>query len=138
MSYNEFHKGKLHKLTRGMSETENKVKELTKQYDVPFDEDEDLNSNCWDIYKKSGVRYIVVNKDLYIVKDYFTAREEDGIYEHNKNDDGDIEFMVEFYNGGTGFEEVVEDIVDSYEKDVCSNYANCNGRCRHVTCRNDV
>ena len=29
MSYNEFHKGKLHKLTRGMSETENKVKELT-------------------------------------------------------------------------------------------------------------
>ena len=89
MSYNEFHKGKLHKLTRGISETENKVKELAKQYDVPFDEDEDLNSNCWDIYKKSGVRYIVVNKDLYIVKDYFTARE--------------------------------EDIVDSYEKDVCSN-----------------
>ena len=43
MSYNEFHKGKLHKLTRGMSETENKVKELTKQYDVPFDEDEDLS-----------------------------------------------------------------------------------------------
>lgn len=121
MSYNEFHKGKLHKLTRGMSETENKVKELAKQYDVPFDEDEDLNSNCWDIYQKSGVRYIVINKDLYIVKDYFTAREEDGIYEHNKNDDGDIEFMVEFYNGGTGFEEVVEDIVDSYEKDVCSN-----------------
>ena len=80
-----------------------------------------MNSNCWDIYKKSGVRYIVVNKDLYIVKDYFTAREEDGIYEHNKNDDGDIEFMVEFYNGGTGFEEVVEDIIDSYEKDVCSN-----------------
>ena len=104
-----------------MSETENKVKELAKQYDVPFDEDEDLNSNCWDIYKKSGVRYIVVNKDLYIVKDYFTASEDDGIYEHNKNDDGDIEFMVEFYNGGTGFEEVVEDIVDSYEKDVCSN-----------------
>ena len=64
MSYNEFHKGKLHKLTRGMSETENKVKELTKQYDVPFDEEEDLNSNCWDIYQKSGVRYIVVNKDL--------------------------------------------------------------------------
>ena len=89
MSYNEFHKGKLHKLTRGISETENKVKELAKQYDVPFDEDEDLNSNCWDIYKKSGVRYIVINKDLYIVKDYFTARE--------------------------------EDIVDSYEKDVCSN-----------------
>lgn len=29
--------------------------------------------------------------------------------------------MVEFYNGGTGFEEVVEDIVNSYEKDVCSN-----------------
>ena len=121
MSYNEFHKGKLHKLTRGVSETENKVKELAKQYDVPFDEDEDLNSNCWDIYKKTGVRYIVINKDLYIVKDYFTAREDDGIYEDNKNADGDIEFMVEFYNGGTGFEEVVEDIVDSYEKDVCSN-----------------
>ena len=64
MSYNEFHKGKLHKLTRGMSETENKVKELAKQYDVPFDEDEDLNSNCWDIYQKSGVRYIVINKDF--------------------------------------------------------------------------
>ena len=41
MSCNEFHKGKLHKLTRGMSETENKVKELAKQYDVPVDEDED-------------------------------------------------------------------------------------------------
>ena len=124
MSYNEFHKGKLHKLTRGMSETENKVKELAKQYDVPVDEDEDnywLSDVCWDIYEKSGVKYVVVNKDLYIVKDYFTAREEDGIYEHNKNDDGDIEFMVEFYNGGTGFEEVVEDIIDSYEKDVCSN-----------------
>lgn len=124
MSYNEFHKGKLHKLTRGMSETENKVKELAKQYDVPFDEDEDnywLSDVCWDIYEKSGVKYVVVNKDLYIVKDYFTTREDDGIYEHNKNDDGDIEFMVEFYNGGTGFEEVVEDIIDSYEKDVCSN-----------------
>ena len=32
MSCNEFHKGKLHKLTRGMSETKNKVKELAKQY----------------------------------------------------------------------------------------------------------
>ena len=124
MSCNEFHKGKLHKLTRGMSETKNKVKELAKQYDVPVDEDEDnywLSDVCWDIYEKSGIKYVVVNKDLYIIKDYFTAREEDGIYEHNKNDDGDIEFMVEFYNGGTGFEEVVEDIVDSYEKDVCSN-----------------
>ena len=124
MSYNEFHKGKLHKLTIGMSETKNKVKELAKQYDVPVDEDEDnywLSDVCWDIYEKSGVKYVVVNKDLYIVKDYFTTREDDGIYEHNKNDDGDIEFMVEFYNGGTGFEEVVEDIVDSYEKDVCSN-----------------
>ena len=121
MSYNEFHKGKLHKLTRGMSETENKVKELTKQYDVPFDEEEDLNSNCWDIYQKTGIKYIVVNKDLYIVEDYFTAREDDGIYEHNKNDDGDIEFMVEFYNGGAVFEEVVENIVNSYEKDIRSN-----------------
>ena len=124
MSCNEFHKGKLHKLTRGMSETKNKVKELAKQYDVPVDEDEDnywLSDVCWDIYEKSGVKYVVINKDLYIVKDYFTAREDDGIYEHNKNDDGDIEFMVEFYNGGTGFEEVVEDIVNSYEKDVCSN-----------------
>ena len=107
-----------------MSETKNKVKELAKQYDVPVDEDEDnywLSDVCWDIYEKSGVKYVVVNKDLYIVKDYFTTREDDGIYEHNKNDDGDIEFMVEFYNGGTGFEEVVEDIVNSYEKDVCSN-----------------
>ena len=124
MSCNEFHKGKLRKLTRGMSETENKIKELAKQYDVPVDEDEDnywLSDVCWDIYEKSGIKYVVVNKDLYIIKDYFTAREDDGIYEYNKNDDGDIEFMVEFYNGGTGFEEVVEDIVDSYEKDVCSN-----------------
>ena len=124
MSCNEFHKGKLHKLTRGMSETENKVIELAKQYDVPVDEDEDnywLSDVCWDIYEKSGVKYVVINKDLYIVKDYFTAREDDGIYEYNKNADGDIEFMVEFYNGGTGFEEVVEDIINSYEKDVCSN-----------------
>ena len=124
MSCNEFHKGKLHKLTRCMSETKNKVKELAKQYDVPVDEDEDnyqLSDVCWDIYEKSGVKYVVVNKDLYIVKDYFTAREDDGIYEYNKNADGDIEFMVEFYNGGTGFEEVVEDIINSYEKDVCSN-----------------
>ena len=124
MSCNEFHKGKLHKLTRGMSETENKVKELAKQYDVPVDEDEDnywLSDVCWDIYEKSGIKYVVINKDLYIVEDYFTAREDDGIYEHNKNDDGDIEFMVEFYNGGAAFEEVVEDIVNSYEKDIRSN-----------------
>lgn len=124
MSCNEFHKGKLHKLTRGMSETKNKVKELAKQYDVPVDEDEDnywLSDVCWDIYEKSGIKYVVINKDLYIIKDYFTVREDDGIYEYNKNADGDIEFMVEFYNGGIGFEEVVEDIVNSYEKDVCSN-----------------
>ena len=124
MSCNEFHKGKLHKLTRGMPETENKVVELAKEHDIQFEKDEDnywLDDVCWDIYKKSGIKYVVVNKDLYIIKDYFKAREDDGIYEHNKNDDGDIEFMVEFYNGGTGFEEVVEDIVNSYEKDVCSN-----------------
>ena len=124
MSCNEFHKGKLHKLTRGMPETENKVVELAKEHDIQFEKDEDnywLDDVCWDIYKKSGIKYVVVNKDLYIIKDYFKAREDDGIYEHNKNDDGDIEFMVEFYNGGTGFEEVVEDIIDSYEKDVCSN-----------------
>ena len=121
MSYNEFHKGKLHKLTRGMSETENKVKELTKQYDVPFDEEEDLNSNCWDIYQKTGIKYIVVNKDLYIVEDYFTTREDDGIYEHNKHDDGDIEIIVDLYTGGAAFEEVVENIVNSYEKDIRSN-----------------
>ena len=124
MSYNEFHKGKLHKLTRGMPETENKVVELAKEYNIQFEKDEDnywLDDVCWDIYKKSGVKYVVVNKDLYIIKDYFTVNEDDGIYEHNKNADGDIEFIVDFYNGGTGFEEVVEDIVNSYEKDVCSN-----------------
>ena len=67
MSCNEFHKGKLHKLTRGMSETKNKVKELAKQDDVPVDEDEDdqwLSDVCWDIYEKSGVKYVVVNKRI--------------------------------------------------------------------------
>ena len=119
MSCNEFHKGKLHKLTKGISETENKVIELAKQYDVPLNED--LNCMCWDIYQKSGVKYVIVNKDLYIVKDYFTASEDDGIYEYNKNVDGDIEFMVEFHNGGAAFEEIVENIVNSYEKDIRSN-----------------
>ena len=119
MSCNEFHKGKLHKLTRDISETENKVIELAKQYDIPFDED--LSCMCRDIYQKTGVKYVIVNKDLYIVKEYFKASEDDGIYEHNKNADGDIEFMVEFYNGGAAFEEIVENIVNSYEKDIRSN-----------------
>lgn len=42
--------------------------------------------------------------------------EEDDIIRAQRNEDGDIEYELRYYNGGAGFEECLEEAIDNMDK----------------------
>jgi translation initiation factor 2 beta subunit (eIF-2beta)/eIF-5 len=50
--------------------------------------------------------YIELNGIVYKISD--TELNDDDIYEMSKKEDGTLEYIVKFYNGGCGFEEALD------------------------------
>jgi len=73
---------------------------------------EEFNDDYYDSFQEmlldqSYERYIVHNDILYSV----TRQElntEDSLFNMSKNEDGDFDFEVRYYNGGCGFDEAIE------------------------------
>ena len=60
--------------------------------------------------------YFIHNDTLYKIKEHRNLRDEDvGVATRNKK--GDIEFAVQFYNGGCCLEEALETVLDNLEKE---------------------
>lgn len=128
MSYTELHTGTLHMLP---IEGEEHVKEFLKQqlieknpdkkeeysqldkWDDIFDEIyyADINDNYyWD--RKKWKLYEILNHKEYSDEEY--------IDEWEKQPNGDIKFITQFYNGGCGLDEVIEYGIESVNRNEAS------------------
>lgn len=114
MSQIEFHTGTARKVkfSEGLSLQE-KVDEL-KLRGFIF-EYEDVESN--DLHCDE-LAYMYNSGDFYQLLKHTRLDEDQDISIASKNPDGTIDFTLQFYNGGCGFEEAFEEAVDKVEKEV--------------------
>lgn len=61
-------------------------------------------------------KFAFVGDKLYEMMDYKDISDED-ICDASRNSDGSISFVVRYYNGGCGFDEVLEDAVEELSKE---------------------
>ena len=101
MSSTEFHTGKLRKLNMGIYSNENFEEQIkflkSSGYSI---DDVELEDEYFDSHE-----LVRINKEFYVLQDHKFVNDEQDIYEAHENKDGTIDFMVQFYNGGCGFEE---------------------------------
>ena len=113
MSSTEFHTGKLKEIDMGPYENENlaeQAKFLINKGFINCDFDEEC-----DYFECSNIARI--GNTFYEIIDHYSASDEDqDIGQANKNEDGTISFMLQFYNGGCGFDEALEDTLQTINK----------------------
>ena len=109
MSETEIVKGKLIPVDQGKSESLIDVcKRICDKFGVTgetfdgYDYDELMRD---ELYNKA----VVINNIVYLIESKSFNYED--IFEAEKNDDGSINFLVKFYNGGCGLEEAIEEAV---------------------------
>jgi len=117
MSSTEFHRGKARKIVLdGELSLEEKVKELKKRGFV-FEYDDVEGDEFIDIACDRLV-YLHEAKEFYELLEHHENRD---AVQHlavaDKNSDGTINFILQFYNGGCGFDEVFEDAIKKNEKE---------------------
>lgn len=105
MSNTEYHKGKLKKCFDEEMSFEDGINILKKQYPL-----KEYDFNIEDKYIDSDILHYI-NNTWYKVTDH-KCFEPDYIDEFEINSDGEIEFMVGFYNGGTCLSEMLEQGMD--------------------------
>lgn len=105
MSSYETHRGTLKKVE--CNSIEQFLKDLLDFYKVSYnytDSITDLLYNDSRIYDK----YILINGTLYEWVKHYRVFDIEEIVKCNKNSDGTINIIAQFYNGGTYLEEVLE------------------------------
>ena len=104
MSYTETHIGTLKEVKNQPDSFEEKIKiipdykEKIENYEIDID----------DKYICYSTGYVYLNKKLYEIQD--KKLQDEDISEATKNDDK-IEYIVQYYNGGCGLEEALEDVL---------------------------
>lgn len=102
MSCTEFHKGKLIKIKEYSSE-----EELAKDKGISAD---DIFDWCYD-----NDMYFIKNT-LYKIENHYKTDDEDETFCYLfPKEDGSIEFISQFYNGGTWLGEMLEDAINEYK-----------------------
>jgi len=128
MSQKEFHTGKLYpvKIESSLEET---CRSIAKRFDVELGEDwqEDF-MNRFDEYsnKRNSQKeeYFIHGENLYRVIDHVESDGDDYFMKLSRNSDGSVQFIGQFYNGGTCFSEMLEEALDdlkpSYQNQIKS------------------
>ena len=129
MSRTEFHTGKLYPVKIEKSLEEN-CKSIAKRFDVELGEDwqEDFR-DAFDEHKGKigsvqGEEYFIHGENLYRVIDHVESDSDDYFMKLSRNSDGSVQFIGQFYNGGTCFSEMLEEALDdlkpSYQNQIKS------------------
>lgn len=114
MSQTEFHTGKLYpvKIEKSLEET---CRAIAARHNIELGEDwqEDFR-DAFDEYKdKIGSvqdeEYFIHGENLYRVIDHEESSDEEYFMKLNRNSDGSLSFIGQFYNGGTCFSEMLEE-----------------------------
>ena len=124
MSQTEQWSGKIKKIEdwpEGVETNNQKVDYLLQKYNIlnPYrgegdDWKETFYENFWGNKKKGET--LLIGEDFYEILEIVDLQH-DIIAEANENsEDGSINFVVSFYNGGTCFTEVLETALDKMEK----------------------
>ena len=116
MSRTEFHTGKLYpvKIEKSLEET---CRSIAKRFDVDLGEDwqEDF-MDAFDEYsnKRNSQKeeYFIYREKLYRVIDHTESERAEYFMNVTRNSDGSLQFMGQFYNGGTCFSEMLEEALD--------------------------
>lgn len=116
MSRTEFHTGKLYpvKIEKSLEET---CRSIAKRFDVELGEDwqEDF-MDAFDEYsnKRNSQKeeYFIYREKLYRVIDHTESERAEYFMNVTRNSDGSLQFMGQFYNGGTCFSEMLEEALD--------------------------
>lgn len=108
MSQTEFHSGKIKKVET--DDVESFCKEKCNQVgitELSSYNDSWLAQLRWD--NKINDQYIVLHGDLYMILEHYENDDPEYFCNVTNNDDGTINFITSFYNGGTCLEEMLED-----------------------------
>lgn len=121
MSEMEYHVGKLKKLDYLDGKDKNEqMKEICRRERVFIEPElkEDLDERgAWDdIFYEEDLceKYVICNGTVYEIIEHEEMSELGSRIEYNDNDT--IKFYLSFYNGGGGFNDCLEDLVNDYEK----------------------
>lgn len=113
MSYTEVHTGKLKLIETDYNLEHLQVfLELNKEFYVDdLQEKIDDNYNYFEIYnnKTKKIACILHNNKLYYVEDHYQSSEADYLQDVKEDSEGNINFNLIFYNGGTCFSEMLEE-----------------------------
>jgi hypothetical protein len=116
MSRTEFHTGRLYPITIKVS-LEDTCRTIAKRFDIELGEDwqEDFKDKFDEYSNKKGhasEEYFIHDENLYRVMDHVESEDSDYFMRLNKDEDGSISFIGQFYNGGTCFSEMLEEALD--------------------------
>lgn len=110
MSYTETRKGKIIKICDEL-DIERYCSEIAYCKQIPLGEYDDYKEL---VEEEFGERYMILNGALYEVLEN-TELPEEGFLIGNKNEKGEIDFFVQYYNGGAGLHEVLECVIDNLD-----------------------
>lgn len=119
MSRTEFHTGKLYPINFG-NDLEGFCKRIAKSNSIELGEDwqEDFK-DAFDEYsnKRNSQKeeYFIHGENLYRVIDHVESEDSEYFMNVTRNNDGSLQFMGQFYNGGTCFSEMLEESLDLIE-----------------------
>lgn len=112
MSETEYNVGKLIPLVLSGATDEERAESVCKLYGYKLHDVHDswvecLSENGYnEVYMRNGVVYKIENVCSGGEQDIFTA---------NRNEDGTIDYVTQFYNGGCGFDEALDEALKRME-----------------------
>jgi hypothetical protein len=119
MSYTEFHTGKLIPIII-KSTLEETCRAIALEHGVELDEDwkDDFKYGDMRNVINSGKEYFIYENSLYEIINHEESMDEESFVKLNKNNDGSISFVTQFYNGGTYFDEMLTEALDELKKEL--------------------
>ena len=116
MSRTEFHTGKLYPVNFG-KDLEGFCRRIAKSNGLELGEDwqEDFRDSFDEYSNKRNSQkeeYFIHGENLYRVIDHVESEDSEYFMNVTRNNDGSLQFMGQFYNGGTCFSEMLEEALD--------------------------
>lgn len=109
MSDYETRKGKIKKLASTATEF---VEAWCSGRDIPSYYNQENIEELKEYFRdETDEQYIIIEDDIYEVLEDVSLDDVD-LFEANENSDGEIEYLLRYYNGGCGFSEALEVAID--------------------------
>jgi hypothetical protein len=114
MSETEFRVGKIKEICKEQETFEQKVNKLSEQTGISFEElTEDYEFGSKEM--KWGGDYVYANKKLFKILKDSNIEEDQDLCEATVAEDGTIDYKLRYYNGGTCYNEMLEEALSKLD-----------------------